>query len=296
MVDRYSGGRGGGSGFSGGLLALALMGCAATASAQETREAFAKGDSALHRKVLEQRIGELLRVQTTAEIAGVLDLVVGTTTLALVAPHFKEERAAALTFAVGYGAMDAVAIGSLFMTRDTRSRVFQVFIPATPGVASLGLALANDPGDIPKLTSGSLAAGWLLTTVLEGINDFSTPTRFSTLRAHQQRLENEEDLAGDERRTMHHDLLGARGPIPRWTIGAPLLIGGAVAISPAFSDRYSKDEKSWAAVLGGLSVLGGLFSLFPGIVTRYEEDLETLDISVALVPGGVSARGSFTAL
>jgi hypothetical protein len=31
-------------------------------------------------------------------------------------------------------------------------------------------------------------------------------------------------------------------------------------------------------------------------VDRYEDDLETLDISVAILPGGFGARGSFTAL
>jgi hypothetical protein len=74
------------------------------------------------------------------------------------------------------------------------------------------------------------------------------------------------------------------------------MISGAVALSPAFSDRYSDGEKTWAAVLGGFSLADGLLSLFPGAVDRYEADLKALDISVALLPGGFAARGSFTAL
>jgi hypothetical protein len=131
---------------------------------------------------------------------------------------------------------------------------------------------------------------------LEGINDFSTGTPFSRLRAHRKRLENEQELSEDERRAMHHDVLGARGPIPRWVIGAPMLIAGAVAVSPAFNERYSKDEKTIAGLFGGMSLVTGLLHLFPHVVTRYEHDLEAADISVAFAPGGVSVRGTFTAL
>ncbi len=280
----------------GALLFLAGTAAASAADAQEASAGFSNGDAALHAKVLKQRIDQLVGVQSVAEVLGVLDVAVGTTSIALAAPHMKDEPQFVLTYAVGFGLSDVAAASSLFMTLDMRTRVFQVIIPATPAVASLGLALAHDPYPLPKLSTGSLAAGYFASALLEGINDFSIPTPFSTLRAHQQRLENEQDLSAVERRAMHRDVLGARGPLPRWAIGAPLLVAGAVAMSPAFSDRYASKEKTWAGALGGLSLLSGLFSLFPSAVSRYESDLETLHISVALLPGALSVRGAFTAL
>lgn len=279
------------------LLSTAMMAFAMTANAQPTRQEFSNGDAAVHRKVLKERIDQLLRPQTAAEVIGAVDVVLGTTLTLLVVPeNFTNERAASLSYLVGFGAIDAAAVGSLFLTRDARSRIFQVIIPTAPAVVTLGFAVAHDPHPFPRLTAGSLTAGYFATAALEGINDFSTPTPFSRLRTHQKRLESGQELSADERRTMHHDVLGARGPLPRWLIGAPMLIAGAVAVAPAFNERYSKDEKTFAGLFGGTSLAAGLLYLFPSPVSRYEDDLDTLDISVALAPGGINARGTFNAL
>jgi hypothetical protein len=278
-----------------GLLGLGVTGWATGANAQTPTPAFSNSEAALHRNVLAQRINEQLRVQVAAEAFGVADVVLGTTLTALIVPdNFQSNRAASLSYLVGFGAIDAAAVSSLFLTRDTRSRIFQVIMPATPAVGILGYLLAHDSHPFPRLTAGSLTAGWFTVAILEGINDFSTPTPFSTLRRHQKRIENEQDLSADERRTMHRDLLGSRGPVPRWTLGASALISGAVAISPAFSQRYPQNERTTAALFGGGSILVGLLDFLPGPVGRYERDLETLDISVALAPGGINARGTFS--
>ena len=92
---------------------------------------------------------------------------------------------------------------------------------------------------------------------------------------------------------MHLAMLGARGPLPTWLAGAPMIVSGAVAITPAFDDSYGKSSRWIAGLGGGLQLLGGLLTLLPGPVERYEEDVEALGISIAAAPGGAMLHGVF---
>jgi hypothetical protein len=250
----------------------------------------------LHDKVLNERIGEVLRVQVTHEVVGTIDVALGTTLIVLTSKAWRDEPRFAAVNAIGFGAIDAAALTSLFLTRDARSNILRTIVYAAPVVAGLSYTVAHDPYPFPRLTIGSATGGYLIASILGGLNAFGAPTPYSTLRKDQARLESIESLRSDERRAMHHDLMGARGPIPKWTIGAALLAGGAVALTPAFDDNYSRDEKTAAALVGGVSMLTGVLGLFNGPVERYEDDLKNLDISVAFTPTGLDVHGFFKAL
>jgi hypothetical protein len=179
------------------------------------------------------------------------------------------------------------------MTRDARSSVLEGIIDVAPAVGAFGFAVARDPDPFPRLTSGSLAAGYATAGALTIVNRVLTPTRYSQLRERRARLDDPRDLSDAERRTLHEALLGARGPLPRWLIGLPLIAAGGVASAPLFDRSYSKDAQLIAGVFGGMTLLNGIFCLLPGVIDAYESDLERLEISVALAPAGFGFSGKF---
>lgn len=275
------------------LLALATPG---VACAQEEPEPPTSVEATVHRQILERRINEMVRQQVLAEVFGTVDLGMTTAFAALSVHYLRDEPRVVGTYLAGAGLMDAGATASLFATRDTRTVVLEAAIAAVPATLFLGLSVADDPGPFPRLTTGSLAAGYFSSGLLTTLNSLSRRTSYSTLRAHQTRLaDGEHELSETERRTMHDDLMGARGSIPRWVQGTPLIVASAVALSPAFDDQYTKNEQTYAALFGGLGMAGGLLSLFGGTVDHYESDLKRLRVSAVVVPGGFSFRGAFTA-
>jgi hypothetical protein len=198
-----------------------------------------------------------------------------------------------VSFVAGFGLVEGAAVSSLFMTRDARSSILEGTIYAVPAVSSFGLAVARYPGSFPRLTFGSLAAGYATTAALTIVNRALTSTPYSQLRQRRARLDDPRDLSDQERRTLHETLLGARGPLPRWLIGLPLIAAGGAASVPLFDRSYSKDAQLIAGVGGGMTLLSGVFYLLPSSVEAYESDLQSLDISVAAVPGGLAFSGKF---
>lgn len=246
-----------------------------------------------HRGVLTQRIDETLKRQGLAEIFGTVDVVLASTAIVAGAVVWERDTPLAATWVVGAGLIDGAALSSLFMTRDARSSVLEGVIYLTPAIVPLGFALARDPDPFPRLTAASLAAGYATTGALTIINRALTPTSYSELRERRERLDDPRGLSEQERRALHQTLLGARGPLPKWLTGVPLIVAGGVASVPVFDGGYSKDAELIAGLLGGLTMLTGLTFLFPGSVELYESDLQRLDISVAVAPGGLTLTGTF---
>lgn len=273
------------------LLGASLWAASPSASAQEAPPFFS-GDSQ-HRRVLTQRMDEAIRQQVAAEIIGSVDVAFGTVFLVAGATQWQKDRPLATTFVVGFGAMDALVVSSLFMSRDARSSILEGVVHVAPALAGFGLAVADNPGPFPRLTTGSMAVGYGLASTVTIVNRALTATPYSVLRAHRARLDEPRDLSDQERRSMHLAMLGARGPLPRWLGGAPMLITGAVAMAPAFDDNYAKNSRWIAGLGGGLQLLTGLVNLSGGPVGRYENDVETLGISVAAAPGGAVLHGVF---
>lgn len=241
-------------------------------------------------------INARLNQQVTIEVLGTIDLAVSTFLGPYSLGYFKSDRTPAITLMVGAGAMDVAALASLLGPRDTRTLVLESVISAAPAVTCLAMTLAEDPYPFPRLTVGSIAAGYVASGILTTVSSASRQTRYSTLRAHWRRLAEPRELSPGERRQMHEDLLHNREPLPRWVQGAPLLVAGAVAMAPAFNDSYYRDEKTVALLFGGLTTLSGLLRLFDGPIERYTSAMDANHISVAALPGGVSVAGSFSAL
>jgi len=269
--------------------APAMMAVITPALAQES----SPFEASQHRQLLAVRINQELRLQSVTDVLGVVDLVGGTALAAYVAPHWNDDRRLVATTVIGFGLLDGLGVASLFVPRDVRTPIFEEVVALTPVVVGLSIAFANDDYPVPRLTGASFAAGFFAAGGFGAINSFSARTRYSMLRADRVRLDDPRDLTSADRSRMHHDLLGMRGLIPRRLIGACLIVAGAVGMSPAFSDRYSDQQKKWAAVWGGLQVVDGLLTLPDSIVDGYENDLERLNISVAVGPGFIGLHGIF---
>ena len=239
---------------------------------------------------------EVIHVQVAGEVIGTVDVLLGTAIIGFSAKHWHDEPHFAAINSIGFGAIDAAAVASLFMTRDTRSHVLGSIVHATPVVISLSLTAAHDPAPFPRLTVASLTAGYGVAGAIGIVNEFAASTPYSTLRADRERLERGASLDPDEREAMQRHLLGSRGPIPRWIAGLALVSGGAVAITPAFNDATPSKQKTVAAIFGSMGMLGGLLSFLPGPVDRYEDDLKTLDVALTAAPGSVTLQGTFMAL
>jgi hypothetical protein len=279
------------------LLALSALSFASSALAQSVPTFRDKVEAEQHRLVLTERVDELLNGQVVDEVIGSIEGVAGSLGIVEGAQRWRDDPNLALSYIVGFGLIDGAIAASLFMPRDTRSAVLETVVYAGPFVATLGPALAQDPSPLPRLSAGALAAGYFSAAVLSAVNRSLTPTRFSTLRRHHARLADVgSELTEAERRRLHRDLLGARGPIPQWVVGLPLLAAGAVALTPAFNDSYGDQQRTFAAITGGASLLSGLVTFLDSPVDDYESDLKSLKISVAAAPGGLVMHGVFSAL
>jgi hypothetical protein len=279
------------------LLSLSALGFASSALAQQGPTFRERVEAQQHRQVLTERVDELLNGQVADEVMGTIEVAAGSLGIMEGVQRWRDEPNLALSYVVGFGLIDGAVAASLFMPRDTRSAVLETVLYAGPFVATLGPALAQDPSPLPRLSAGALAAGYFSGAVLSAVNRSLTPTRFSTLRRHHARLaEAGRELTEAERRRLHRDLLGARGPIPRWMVGLPLLAAGAVALTPAFNASYGDQQRTFAAITGGVSLLGGLCSFVGSPVDNYESDLKSLEITVAAAPGGLTMHGVFSGL
>jgi hypothetical protein len=269
--------------------AFAMIGVVTPALAQES----SLFEPSQHRQLLTVRIDQELRLQSVTEVLGVVDLVGGTAFAAYAAPHWNDDRPLVATTVIGFGLLDGLGVASLFVPRDVRTPMLDEVVQLAPVVVGLSIAVANEDYQFPRLTGAGYAAGFFAAGGISAINAFTARTRYSTLRADRARLDDPRDLTSAERSRMHHDLLGTRGLIPRRLIGACLIVAGAVSMSPAFSDRYSDQQRKWAAVLGGIQIVDGLLALPDSIVDGYENDLERLNISVAIAPGFIGLHGVF---
>jgi hypothetical protein len=254
------------------------------------------GDPPTHEKILAKHIGGILTARTVGEVGGVIDLGLSAAGIAVALGARDSEPRTAATLIGGFAAIEVAGVSSIFMPRDDRSRVLHTVTIATPAVLMMGIAVAHDPDPIPRLTAASIAAGYGTGTVLEAIDVFSRSTRYSTLSRDAERLESGAPLSKDELYAMHRHVLGVRGVIPHWVRGLPLLVGGTVALAPAFDGKYSKDARLFSGIAGGLSALTGLLMLVPGHVDVYERDLETWHVEIGAGGGGLQARGWFNAL
>lgn len=246
-----------------------------------------------HQRLLHRRVDWMLTQRAIDEGFGIGGLVFGTAGTAFLVASGDGSPAFNATLMVGFGALDALAVASAFLPRDDRSRILHSTIPAVPAVFSLALAVADDAG-FPRLTTGSLAAGYGLSAVLYSIDNFGVSTRYSTLQADYRRL-GSGPVSNADLASIHGHVLGMRGPIPAWLRGLPMLVGGLVALAPAFDEQYSPDARRWAGLFGALSALTGGLVMRNDRVAPYERELEDEGIEVEAAGGGLRVRGWFTA-
>jgi hypothetical protein len=156
------------------------------------------------------------------------------------------------------------------------------------GVAALGLAVADDPGNIPRLTFGAYAGAAFAGVILHGINDLSQRTPLSTLRRHRARLESGVPLSSAELDQIERDFIATEPLIGKRLSTLPVCVGAPVAFAPAFSNDYSEGEKNWSLVGGSLLGLICVLGMsVPALVDSYERNLEASGVKLRAGPASI---------
>lgn len=224
---------------------------------------------------------------------GYVSAAIGAIGIPVAASVYDDDKPAALTWLVGFSASTAVVGASLFATRDTRVDILEAVTQFNGGVIMLGLAVADDPGDWPRLSTGAAAGVGFGEALLLGINSFARRTPTSTLRSHRDRLQqgpvSRAELAAAER-----DFLGADVPFGQGILALPYGVGAVVAVVPAFDAKNSSDERLVSGLIGGVLGLDAIvIALTPTLVSSYRANTQGVGLSLLAGPGNFTLRYRF---
>jgi hypothetical protein len=218
---------------------------------------------------------------------GVAGLVVGVNVLR------NGDHGTGIAWTAGFGATTLALGVSLAASRDTRVDVLSVLPPLDVGVATLGLAVLRDPVALPRLSMASASGAFFVLALFDTLNALARETKLSTLRRDRDRLD-AGDVEAAELRTIERDFLGADVPFGPGVRAAPLGVGGAVALIPAFDSHYTQQQRIVAGVTGSaLAVECTLEAIVPDPVPSYKRGFEAAGISLMASPTNIGFRYRF---
>ena len=290
-------------------LAVAALACVtfpAAARAAEPRV----GDPALDAQAGEQEraallnrhiADELCRDEPMPPLAGVVLSWAGTAGSALLIP--AEKRAGIIwtsAFAVTAIANTAAAFGG----EDAQFEAVQASWILPMGGLTLGLALTDRETVTPRLAPGGAGAGLVGFSALSTLNMLLWHhVPIAKLRADRARLRTPAQRAALTRADVaqiERDLMTFERPIPGWALSLPLLVGGSVALVPAFERSSTASDRAWSIGYGSIAFL---FGLGVGIGDAYSgprayvSDLHRAGLQLTPLAGrdslGLSVSGQF---
>lgn len=240
---------------------------------------------------------QLGRYSTLAAIEPYLPAMTGALctagTVALAAGDTNEMHLSTAALLTPTIACAAVGFGSYLLPRDYWVSVSMPMLLAAPSALLMMDVLAApeittaEEISLLSLTGSGLAVSslyWLDTAL-------SRPVSWGTLVNHAVTLRaGGSSLSGRQVAGFEADFRRAeQRPIPRWAYGLAQMVGGAVALAPAFSPQTDKRDRGLAAGLGVAMLLPGATSFVAALVSpnRYERYTSALT-QVHLSPLGPS--------
>lgn len=248
---------------------------------------------AIHQKVLSIYVDGWLRQRDFQEGFGYAGVVLNGLGLGVGAAIWNEDRPFGITYVVGYGAATAAFGLSLLAERDTRVDELEVLFTSGAGISALGFAVADDPGNIPRLSTASAAGAYFTVALLQGINSLVRKTRPSTLRARRDQL-SQPRLDEREFRTTERAFLDTDVPIRHGVLAAPLALGAGIAFIPVIDGHHSSDEATAAGVVTALLGLTAItMALGPNLVPSYRDLVNRTGLSISASPTRFDLRYRF---
>lgn len=202
---------------------------------------------------------ELMRDQPLPALPGVILSWAGTGGSALFIPV---DKGAGITWTSTFAVTAIANTAAAFGDEDAQFEEAQAvaFLPA--GGLTLGLALADRQPLMPRLAPGGAGAGFIGFSVLSALNMLMWHhVPIAQLRADRARLRTaarSSALSRAELAQIEHDLMTFERPIPSWALALPLVVGGSVALVPAFERRSSAADRAWSIGYGSLAFLFAL--------------------------------------
>jgi hypothetical protein len=250
-------------------------------------------DGAVRQRLLGSHVHEYVRRANLTEGFGYGFWVFSTAGTVLGLAVFHEDAGLGATWATGFGLTTLAAGCSMAASRDTRVDVFDVLTSFDAGVWLLGVAAADDPGNLPRLTNAAASATFFAEGLLKSINHLARTSHLTLLRADRDRLEHGQlssaELAAFEARFVETD-----EPLGPGVLALPFFVGGGIALVPALDGRHNSNEQTYSAVIGSLLALDGVFSLLiPSLVPHYKAGLSTAGLSLVAGPGQTGFRYRF---
>lgn len=247
----------------------------------------------LRNRLLRTYVHEYVRRANINEGFGYFYAALGVYGLVVGAASWKTDRGLAAAWTVGFGASTLAFGASLAASRDTRVDFFAPLASLNTGIATLGAAVANDPGPLPRLSMASASGAFFVLAFMDTVNALAHESKLSTLRSERDRLD-AGNVSAAELRVTEHDFLGTDVPFGSGAHAAPLGLGGALAFVPAFGKQYTKQEQTAAAITGSVLILGGVLTLLtPNLVPHYKNTLSTSGLSLLASPANVGFRYRF---
>jgi hypothetical protein len=251
--------------------------------------------------LLDVHIGdELMRDQPLPALAGVILSWAGTGGSALFIPV---DKGAGITWTSSFAVTAIANTAAAFGDEDAQFEEAQAvaFLPA--GGLTLGLALADHQPLMPRLAPGGAGAGFIGFSVLSALNMLMWHhVPIAQLRADRTRLRAAQSstLSRTELAQIEHDLMTFERPIPSWALALPIVVGGSVALVPAFERRSSAADRAWSIGYGSLAFLfavgfgiGGAYSA----PRAYTSDLQRAGLQLIPLAShdslGLSLSGRF---
>ncbi|HSU40947.1 MAG TPA: hypothetical protein VLJ38_15320 [Polyangiaceae bacterium] len=250
-------------------------------------------ERAVRQRLLGSHVHEYVRRANVTEGFGYGFWVFSTAGTVLGVATIHEDAGLGATWTIGFGLTTLAAGCSMAASRDTRVDIFDVLTLLDAGVAFLGVAVADDPGDMPRLSTAATTATFFAEGLLRSINHLARTSHLTLLRADRDRLEHGQ-LSSAELAAVEARFLETEEPLGPGVLALPFFVGGGIALVPALDGRHNSNEQTFSAVFGSLLALDGVFSLFiPSLVPHYKAGLSTAGLSLVAGPGQTGFRYRF---
>ena len=248
---------------------------------------------ALRQTILRAYVRESIRRRQAAEDFGYGGVIFDGIGIGVGAAVWSHDRPFGVTYVAGYSAAIAAFGLSWLAERDTRADEVEALATYGTGVAYLGLAVADDPGSIPRLSTASAAGAYFTVALLQSINSLARKTRTSTLRARKNAL-SQPCLDEREFRITEQAFLDTDVPIRQGVMAAPLGIGAGMALIPAIDGHHTNSEATAAAIIAGLVGLSAtLTALTPNLVPSYIDQMRPRTLTLTASPMRFELRYRF---
>jgi hypothetical protein len=244
---------------------------------------------------------ELARDQPLSPLPGVVLAWAGTAGSALLIPA---DKGAGITWTSTFAITAIANTAAAFGDEDTQLEDAEATAALPAGGLTLGLALTDHQTIMPRLAAGGAGAGLLGFSALSALNMLLWHhVPIARLRADRARLRTPAQraaLSHSQVAQIERDLMTFERPIPSWALALPLLIGGSVALVPAFERGSTARDRAWSIGYGSIALLlgagfgiGGAYSA----AHSYVSDLHRSGLQLIPLASrdslGVSVSGQF---